>query len=99
MPYPISANELLALQLTTRDHALLDVRERYEYDSQHIPGSLSLPRGILEFAVDRTWPSRNATVVAYCDHGERSALAAETLHLLHYEDVRVLSGGLGSWTG
>lgn len=99
MPLFMSPEELLALELTSRNHAVLDVRERYEYDSEHIPGSFSLPRGMLELAVNRVCPARDVPLMLYCDEGERSSLASKVLGLLGYEDIRVLSGGINAWRG
>jgi rhodanese-related sulfurtransferase len=84
---------------------LLDVREPYEFNAMHIPGSLNVPRGILESAVEygyeETEPdlvaARQRRVVVVCRSGNRSLLAASTMRMMGYEDVWNLQTGLRGW--
>jgi rhodanese-related sulfurtransferase len=84
---------------------ILDVREPYEYDAMHIPGSIAVPRGILESACEwdyeETIPelvnARQREVVVVCRSGYRSVLAAYSMHLLGYENVVSLKTGLRGW--
>ncbi len=84
---------------------LLDVREPGEFADLHIPGSINVPRGILEAAVDygyeETEPAlveaRQREVVIICRSGRRSALAAWTLRLLGFEQVYSLKTGVKGW--
>src|SRR5208282_778010 len=63
----------------------VDVREGAEHAQGHIPGSVSVPRGFLEFIADPETPMHNPALssgkrlVLYCASGGRSALAAKTL--------------------
>ena len=47
--------------------------------------------------IDRLVPDRGRPIVAVCDSGVRSTLAAATLRALGYADVRYLAGGLAAW--
>lgn len=84
---------------------LLDIREPDEFAAMHIPGSLNVPRGILEAACDydfeETEPelvtARDREVIVICRSGNRSVLAAETLQLLGYSRVRSLNTGVRGW--
>ncbi len=84
------------------DLLVLDVRERDEYDTMHVPGSLNVPRGIVESACEwgyeETEPelvqARAREVIIVCRSGYRSILAAFNLHLLGFENVYSLSTGL-----
>jgi rhodanese-related sulfurtransferase len=84
---------------------ILDVREPYEYDAMHIPGSIAVPRGILESACEwdyeETIPelvnARQREVVVVCRSGYRSVLATYSMHLLGYENVVSLKTGLRGW--
>ncbi len=84
---------------------LLDVREPEEYAAMHIPGSLNIPRGILEPSVewgfDETEPrlaaARDEEIVVICRSGRRSALAARTLQELGFERVQSLKLGVRGW--
>jgi rhodanese-related sulfurtransferase len=83
---------------------VVDVREREELaEVGVIPGAVHVPRGVLEFVADPASPLHDhrldptRAVVLYCAVGGRSALAADTLRALGYEDVAHLAGGVGEW--
>src|SRR6478752_5077521 len=77
--------------------AILDVRERDEYEQGYIPGAVHIPRGNLESRIENTVSDRNAPVILYCAAGNRSAFAAKTLHEFGYTDVVSLAGGFSGW--
>jgi sulfur-carrier protein adenylyltransferase/sulfurtransferase len=77
--------------------ALLDVRERDEWEEGHLPGAVHVPRGSLESRVEQALPDRDREVVVYCSVGNRSAFAAKTLTELGYNHVRSLAGGVTEW--
>jgi len=87
------------------DLLILDVREPYEVDAMHIPGSLNVPRGILESACkweyEETVPelvqARELEIVVVCRSGYRSVLAAHSVQILGYKDVVSLQTGLRGW--
>lgn len=84
---------------------LLDIRCPHEFASVRIAGSINVPRGILESAVDygydETEPklveARERRVVVICRSGNRSLLAAHTLSLMGYTIVCSLRTGLKGW--
>ena len=79
---------------------LIDVREPAEFDAGHLPGAINIPRGLLEFQVEShpavTGPS--CPIVVYCRSGGRAALAALSLSVLGFDEVRSLTGGIMGWT-
>jgi molybdopterin/thiamine biosynthesis adenylyltransferase/rhodanese-related sulfurtransferase len=77
--------------------ALLDVREPEEVARGAIPGSVAIPRGLLELRVELLVQDREAEVVAYCSGGARSALATRTLLQMGYRRTRSLCGGFSAW--
>ncbi len=87
------------------DILIVDVREPEEFGAMHIPGSLNVPRGILESACEweyeETVPelvrARQREVVLVCRSGYRSVLAASAMHLLGYANVSSLRTGLRGW--
>ncbi len=81
-----------------RPMILVDVRESSDYAKAHIEGAVSVPRGILELEIDELVPDQDAVVVAYCGGGSRSALAAETLQEMGYENVFSMAGGWRGWS-
>ncbi|MES9904769.1 MAG: rhodanese-like domain-containing protein [Sedimenticola sp.] len=81
---------------------VLDVRERDEFDTMHVPDSLNVPRGIVESACEwgyeETEPelveARERTVIVVCRSGYRSIMTAFNLQLLGFEKVYSLTTGL-----
>ena len=86
---------------------LVDVREPEEFADGHLPGALSIPRGLLEPAADRDYPAKDPQlaearwrrVVVYCDcpSGARAAFAAQVLQQMGFQHVFYLAGGLPMW--
>ena len=84
---------------------ILDVREDKEWDALHIPGSLHVPRGILETACDwdydETVPElaggRDREIVVICRSGNRSVLAAHTMQRMGFKNVSSLKTGIKGW--
>jgi rhodanese-related sulfurtransferase len=76
---------------------VIDVREPMEFNHGSIPGALNIPRGILELDIDSTVPDPHQTIVIYCGGGSRSALSAQTLKIMGYDQVHSLTGGFRAW--
>ena len=84
---------------------LLDVREPQEFFMLRIPGSLNVPRGVLEqsceWDYDETEPSlasrRNQDIVVICRSGKRYVLAADMLLRMGFEKVVSLKTGVRGW--
>src|ERR671924_1139692 len=77
---------------------IVDVREQHEFDESHLPGAVHVPRGHLESRIEGSAPDKSQRVILYCASGNRSALAAHTMHdLLGYEDVASMRGGITLW--
>ncbi|NQV97538.1 MAG: rhodanese-like domain-containing protein [Acidimicrobiaceae bacterium] len=83
---------------------LIDLRETEELTATgRIPGSIHVPRGMLEFRADPTSPYHqdpidpSKRIILHCASGGRSALAATTLQAMGYSDVAHLDGGFTAW--
>lgn len=89
------------------DTVLIDVREPDEFAAGHIPGSLNIPRGVLEAEVSPVPEMGGATAAVladrdrplclYCRTGGRSALAADALQKMGFSRVVSLAGGYAAW--
>jgi sulfur-carrier protein adenylyltransferase/sulfurtransferase len=77
--------------------AVVDVRERDEWEEGHIPRAVHIPRGNLESRIENAVPDKSRPVLLYCSGGNRSAFAAKTLEELGYENVLSLAGGFTDW--
>jgi glyoxylase-like metal-dependent hydrolase (beta-lactamase superfamily II)/rhodanese-related sulfurtransferase len=76
---------------------VLDVRERDAYEQGHIPGAQLLPRGQLELRVNEELPDPTRRIVACCEFGRISTLAAATLREMGYRRASALDGGMQAW--
>ena len=102
----ITAEELEALMMSDEIYTIIDVRQASEHYYGYIPGSVLLPRGSLEFRIDNEefWeteglymPEKAETIIMYCKKGSRGVLAAHTLLLMGYSNVKYLEGGWKKW--
>ncbi len=76
---------------------IVDVREKDEWDEEHIPDATHLSRGTIELDIEEKVPDPNALIICHCGGGGRSALAAESLQKMGYKNVRSMSGGFKVW--
>ena len=91
-------------ELASGDAVLVDLRDGAELDATgKIPGSVHVPRGMLEFRADPSSPYHldpldpTKRVILHCASGGRSALASATLKQMGYQNVAHLEGGLNAW--
>ena len=76
---------------------LIDVRERGEYAQRHATSAEHLSRGVIELEIEHYAPDPATPIVCYCTGGNRSALVADNLQRMGYQNVRVVAGGLRAW--
>ena len=84
---------------------LLDVREPAEFAMFKIPGSINVPRGVLEqsceWDFDETVPElasgRDQEIVVICRSGMRSVLAADMLLRMGFTNIVSLKTGVRGW--
>ncbi|MBI9038006.1 MAG: rhodanese-like domain-containing protein [Bacteroidales bacterium] len=102
----ITVDELNKKIENQEDFLLIDVRQAAEYQKSNIPGSLLIPRGLIEFKIgdDAFWeeeflytPEKDAEIILYCKKGDRGILATKALTELGYTNVKNLSGGIIAW--
>jgi rhodanese-related sulfurtransferase len=76
---------------------LIDVREDEDWREDHAKGAKHLPRGVIELEIEEQVPDPKTPIICYCGGGSRSALVAESLQKMGYENVRSLAGGFRAW--
>lgn len=76
---------------------LIDVREADEWAKGHAAGALHLSKGVLERDIEKAVPDVQTDLILYCGGGSRSALAAENLGRMGYNNVWSLVGGFKGW--
>jgi glyoxylase-like metal-dependent hydrolase (beta-lactamase superfamily II)/rhodanese-related sulfurtransferase len=96
---PFMSLDELQARIAARDQDLivLDVRERDAYVAGHIPGARHLPRGQLELRVNDELPDPTVRVLAVCEFGRVSTLAAATLRQIGFQRAIALDGGMKAW--
>jgi sulfur-carrier protein adenylyltransferase/sulfurtransferase len=84
-------------ELDRGDAALIDVRERHEWDESHLEGATLIPPLTLPDRIAEAVPDRSQRVLLYCRVGNRSARAADLLGELGYANVASVAGGIVAW--
>jgi rhodanese-related sulfurtransferase len=88
-------SELSPAQVAALEGAqLIDVREGYEHEVGHIPGSRNIEVTELTAAAESL--DRDKPVVFYCRSGDRSSMPAEAYKASGW-DAYSIEGGLAAW--
>lgn len=96
-----------AFAAVQRGAVLIDIRSDFDRERDGIvPGSLHIPRTVLEWRLDPDSDWRNPHVggleeqiILICDHGCSSVLAAATLVELGFTRSGDVIGGFAAWSG
>lgn len=86
------------------DVQIVDIRDLRELQREgKIPGSLHMPRGMLEFWIDPESPyykpvfESGKQFIFHCSKGWRSALTTQTAQTMGLPKVAHIGGGLEAW--
>lgn len=107
----VSINDLHNALSADAETVLIDVREPAEFAQHHIVGAVNYPRGVLEMnihnhpavAASGCEPDMALAQLAQkplyliCRSGARSALAAESLQRMGFNQVFSVAGGMQAW--
>ena len=77
---------------------LIDVRQAWENQRVHLPGSTLIPLNELPARASEIPSDPDALLVVYCHHGIRSQSAADYLASLGHANVLSLAGGIDAWS-
>lgn len=93
----LSAPELAAwLGDATRPRpVLLDVREKWEFDTCHLDGAILIPMQTIPARIDDL--DEDAAIVCICHHGARSMQVAAFLERHGFSKISNLTGGIHAW--
>lgn len=93
----VTAPELAAwLGDATRPRPLLlDVREKWEFETCHIDGSTLISMNTIPARIEEL--DEDAEIVCICHHGARSMQVAAFLERNGFEKVSNLTGGIHAW--
>ena len=84
-------------KMAADNHVLIDTREDREWDAGHAAGAIHLSKGVIERDIESEIPDKAATLILYCGGGFRSALVADTLQKMGYQNAISLDGGWRAW--
>jgi rhodanese-related sulfurtransferase len=73
----------------------VDVREKWEYETSHIEGSVLIPLREIPASLPRMEAADE--IVLFCHHGMRSLDAAAWLRSQGVEGARSMAGGIDRW--
>ncbi len=90
---PTAATELITPD-QLGDRRVLDVRQRSEFTSGHVPATTHVELGALGGVADRL---PDGPTVIMCGHGERAASAASLLERAGRSPLAILGGGPDDW--
>ena len=79
------------------DGLIIDVREESEYANAHLPNAIHLSKGIIEVKIEQLIPNKEQKMYLYCGGGYRSALSADNLKKMGYQNVISVDGGFRHW--
>ena len=91
-----SVSAARAVELVREGAAMVDVRERSEWNTGHAPQAVHVPLGDIAKAPGRLRQDRPVVVV--CASGMRSRAAAKHLRDQGF-DAASISGGMAAWRG
>ena len=88
-----------------RGALLIDIRSESQRERDGtVPGSIFIPRNVLEWRCDPASPHRDPRIdghaqqlIVMCDEGYQSSLAAAALHDLGRTTATDLAGGFQAW--
>jgi len=93
----ITVKEFKSKMDSDHDFILLDIRTEKEYLAGHMKSAVWLPRGFIEFKIQKLVDDPETEIILYCKRGNRSALTAYTLLEMGYKNVLNLEGGFEQW--
>ncbi len=93
----VTPEDLVKLRKEPNPPVLLDVREKWEFDTAHLPDSLLIPMGeIPSRAYNELDPDQ--PVIVMCHHGARSLNVTMWLRQQGFEQAQSLAGGIDAWS-
>lgn len=79
------------------DGLLIDIREELEFLHTHLPDAHHLSSEIIEVKIETLSPNKKQKLYLYCRGGFRSALSADNLQKMGYENIISIDGGFRAW--
>ncbi|MGC9516747.1 MAG: rhodanese-like domain-containing protein [Methanomicrobiales archaeon] len=94
---PQEAFDIIEKNYNNPDFIIIDVRTATEFNECHIKGSILLDYYSNDFKKQLNELDKDKLYVVYCRSGVRSKNAMEIMHLLGFQDVCNVLGGILRW--
>ena len=91
------AFELINKHKHSPGFVILDVREKYEYEADRLPGAVLLPISLPDFADRIGKLDKKAIYLVYCRSGARSLDAVKEMEKQGFENIYMLKDGIIEW--
>lgn len=93
----ITPQEFAQLRQQPHPPVLLDVREKWEFDTAQLPNSLLMPMGeVPSRAYNELDP--DGPIIVMCHHGARSLNVTMWLRQQGFDYAQSLAGGIDAWS-
>lgn len=93
----IKVHELKKRRDADQHLCIIDVREENEWQEQHIPDALHIPKDVLAEKIAAKVPDLQHPIYLHCRGGVRSMHAAHALLAMGYKEVYSVDGGIVAW--
>lgn len=93
----ISRDALLTQMQQQPGPLIIDVRSRGEFERDHLPGAVHIPFYSIGSELGKREDGKRRSIVVYCEHGPRAALAGILVFMSGYENFYSLEGHMRGW--
>jgi hypothetical protein len=87
----ISSNNAKELLTNNKFEYVIDVRTKFEYKLGHLKGSVNIPINNIKEIVPKVIKNKFATILIYCNSGNRARQATDYLIKMGYTNVNYIS--------
>ena len=93
----VSVKEAIGLMKGEPRAVVIDLRERADYDKDHLPGAISVPAAGFKARLDSLKLPKADPVVLYSNDDARARDATRLLYESGYQGALTLKGGVEAW--
>ncbi|MDT8397578.1 MAG: rhodanese-like domain-containing protein [Pseudomonadales bacterium] len=87
----------VTLLVNRSNAAVLDVRDKKDFDRGHIVDAVNIPLAKLSERLPELEKKKESPLIVVCEMGQHSGAAVKTLQVAGFTQVSRLSGGLAEW--
>lgn len=93
-----TAHDMISNKTQFPNLVILDVREQWEYNENHLCNSSLIPLSEINTRISELEPYKDTEIIVYCLSGSRSALASQNLVDNHnFTEIYNMLEGINAW--